>query len=94
MQGPNVQKLIIEKMAADAIPAGGGLVDGIRFLSSREAVVNGAKRATEWVKLAICAVRTACEPNPWKNATDEEIAGEVLRQIEERKRSNAKAQSR
>lgn len=84
MQGPNVNKLIASKMSRDAIPPGGGFADGIKFLSSKQAIVAGAKRATEWVDAAIRAVREAAEPNPWKNATDEEIAAEILRGIEAR----------
>lgn len=84
--GPNVKKLWAMKMAKDAIPDGGGLADGLKFLSSRESIAAGAKAATEWVKGAIAVVRLAAEPNPWKNATDEEIAGELLKRTEERSR--------
>jgi hypothetical protein len=82
MQGPNVKKLIIRKMATDAIPGGGGLADGIRFLSDPQGLSKAARAATEWVTVAIRAVREAAEPNPWKAATDEDIAGEILRKIE------------
>ena len=85
--GPNIKMLIATKMATDAIPAGGGFADGVRFLSSKESIIAGAKAATEFVKLAIQAVRQAGDPNPWRNATDEEIAGELLRQIEAKKKS-------
>lgn len=37
-----------------------------------------------WVHKAIEVIRSAKEPNPWKNMTDDEIAGEVLRRAEER----------
>jgi hypothetical protein len=83
--GPNVKRLIIHKMSVDAIPAGGGLESGLRFLSSKESIMNGAKSATEWVKGAIEIVRLAEEPNPFKDADNETIAGELLRQIELRK---------
>jgi hypothetical protein len=86
MIGPNVRKLWATKMAKDAIPAGEGLNAGLRFLSSRESIAAGARAATEWTKAALEAIRQAGEPNPWKDASDEEIAGELLRRIEERSR--------
>lgn len=84
-QGPNVKKLIIRKMSTDAIPDGGGLEDGMRFLSDPQGISRAAKAATEWVSIAIRAVREATDPNPWRDASDEDIAGEILRKIEERK---------
>jgi hypothetical protein len=44
-----------------------------------------SRKAKEWVDAAIQTVRGVREPNPWKNATDEEIAGELLRQIDNKK---------
>jgi hypothetical protein len=82
--GPNVRKLLIVKMSRDAIPDGGGLADGIEFfanLGKRKRIMAGAE---EWVRQAIAVVRQAAEPNPWKVASDEEIAAELLRRIEER----------
>lgn len=83
-QGPNVKRLIIYRMSHEAVPDGGGLADGIAFLSSKERIIAGAKAATEWVQAAIQLVMAAAEPNPWKDADDEAITGEVLRQIDER----------
>ncbi len=82
---PNIKKLIIYKMSLDAIPKGGGVKDGFMFLSSKELIAKSAKESSEWVKTAISVVRQAQEPNPFKNADDETIAGEILRKIEERK---------
>lgn len=84
--GPNAKKLIAHKMSIDAIPAGGGFEAGIRFLSSKESILSGARHATQWVLAAIDAVRGAAEPNQWKSASDEEIAGELLLKIDERKK--------
>ncbi len=89
IQGPNVKRLIAQKMATDAIPKGGGLKAGIEFLLKPDAVIAAVKEAKEWVALAIQAVRDAADPNPWSSASDEMIAGEILRQIEE-KRKQAK----
>ena len=80
----NVKRLVAHKMSVDAVPGGGGLVDALKFLSSKEAILSGARAATEWVRLAIAAVRQAGEPNPWKDADDEAIAGEILRRIKDR----------
>lgn len=69
-------------MAMDAIPDGGGVGDGVRFLLDREQVAEGARRAKAWARQAVDAVRSAAEPNPWKGSTDDEIAAEILRRAE------------
>lgn len=84
MQSASV-RLMCHKMAQDAIPRDGGLADGVRFLSSKESIVQGARKAREWVAQAINLIRTAPDPNPWKNATDDEIAAEILRKVELKK---------
>ena len=78
-------RLIAHKMALDAIPVGGCTVDGIKFLTNRVMMTDSLHRSTKWVKNAILAIRNAAEPNQYKNATDEEIAGEILRRIEEKR---------
>jgi hypothetical protein len=85
-QGPNVKKLIVAKMSTDAVPKGGGLQDAINFLSTKESIIAGARKATEWVEAAILAVRAAAEPNPWKDASDEDIAAEILKGVEARRK--------
>lgn len=85
MQGPNVKKLIAHKMSMDAVPKGGSIVDAVAFLRDPERIKQGAREATEWVQLAIKAVREAAEPNPWKDADDEAIAAEILKRIEQMK---------
>jgi hypothetical protein len=82
---PNLRRLIFHKMSLDAIPKGGGVADGIKFLSDRAGMVKSLHTADEWVKAAILAVRNAGEPNPWRDKPDEDIAGELLRKIEERR---------
>jgi hypothetical protein len=89
MQGPNVKKLIAQKMAMDAVPKGGGLAEAIAFISSAESIKSGAAKATQWVNAAIQAVRDATEPNPWKNADDETIAEMLLKEIETKRLSHA-----
>lgn len=83
--GTNVKKLVIHKISRDAIPDGGGVADGIAFLSDKKRIADGFRKATEWVTGAISAVRLAAEPNPWKNADEEAIAGEILRKIEDKR---------
>lgn len=85
MPTTNMQWLIIHKASRDAIPDGGGVADGIRFLSDPDKLRSGLREAQKWVEAAIQAVRLAAEPNPWKDSADEEIAGEIRRQIESRK---------
>jgi hypothetical protein len=82
--GPNFKKFVIRKMSRDAIPDGGGLGAGIEFLTTPGKMASGLHAATEWCDAAVKAVRLAGEPNPWKNANEEEIAGELVRRIEER----------
>ena len=83
--GPNVRKLVVEKMAKDAIPDGGGLADGIAFLSDKDRIIDGARDAQKWVEQALAVVKTAPN-NPWGN-NDEAIAGEILKQIEAKRKS-------
>ncbi len=80
--GPNVKRLIVRKMSTDAIPGGGGLADGLRFLTDPARIRDSAREATAWVFAAIDAVKAAPD-NPFGD-DDEAIAGEILRQIDNR----------
>lgn len=78
-----MRRLAITKMARDAVddarnpkPA---LAQVLDFIMSRERMLAGARAADQWARNAVSAVREAGEPNPWKTATDEEIATELLR---------------
>jgi hypothetical protein len=84
-QGPNVKKLIAHKMSLIMVPPGGGIGSVIGALTKPGNIGAAAKEATEWVGTAIQLVREAAEPNPWKTATDEAIAAEILSGIEKRK---------
>lgn len=90
----NVVKLTIHKMSLDAIPAGGGIAAGVAFLSDRVKMSGTLRSSHAWVLEAIAAVRAAAEPNPWKDSTDEEIAGEILKRIEAKKRGQINARSK
>jgi len=82
--GPNLKKLAVRKMTIMAIPKDGTARDALDFLRDAQRLKETAKKATEWVALAVAAVREAGDPNPWRDADDETIAGEILRRIEER----------
>lgn len=84
---PNVKRLIIHKMSVDAVPAGGGIGDALKFLTTPGGIGKGWKEAADWVKSAITVIRQAAEPNPWKESSDEDIAGYLLKRIEERKQA-------
>lgn len=81
----NMRRLAVHKMSIDAVPKGGGVADAVRFLMDKEAMLTAARNAEAWAKAAVQAVRDASAPNPWRNADDEAIAGEILRRLDERK---------
>lgn len=85
VSGPNINKLFAYKMSIEAIPSGGGTKAGLDFLMNKEKMVEAAKISKKWIEDAISLIRTGAEPNPWKTAKDEDIAGELLRHIEKRK---------
>jgi hypothetical protein len=82
---PNIKKLIIQKVSIDAIPSGGGIKAGVDFLSDKKKMLECFKNAEVWVMGAISIIKTAPDPNEFKNLSDEEIAGVLLSKIEERK---------
>jgi hypothetical protein len=81
--GPNVKRLIMERMAQIAVPAGGGMSDALAVLTDATRLVATGKEASEWVRQAIAVVKTAPD-NPY-GEDDEAIAGELLRRVEERR---------
>lgn len=83
---PNVRELVIIMTSRVAIPDGGGLADGISFFTNRDKRLSIMTSAEELTKQSINLVRHAAEPNPWRTATDEEIAGEMLRKLDERRK--------
>ena len=77
--GPNVKKLISHKVSIEAIPEGGVVSDGIELL------IQTFKESTAWVEKAIDVIRHAEDPNPFRHANDESIAGELLKRIDEKR---------
>lgn len=73
------------KFSKDAIPDGGGFQDGIAALLDKR-LGKRMLECIEWAKNACAAVRAAKEPNPWINASDEDIAAEIIKQTEGTKR--------
>lgn len=85
----NMRRLAVHAMSVAAVPAGGGFADAIKFLTNKTVLVESARQADKFARDAVAAVRAASDPNPWRDADDEAIAGEILRRIDERKRSRA-----
>ncbi len=83
--GPNMKKFCIQKMAVDAVPSGDGIESALQFLATPGKMGEGWKKAVEWCDAAILAVRNAGEPNPWREASEEEICAHLLAKIAERK---------
>lgn len=87
IQTPNIKKLIVHKMSLLMIsvdtPAGQGLATGIAALTKPGNIGDKAREATAWVEAAIALVKTSPD-NPY--TSDEEIAGAILKGIEEKKR--------
>lgn len=88
--GPNFRELVGRKIALDAVPPGGGFSSVLKFLQEPGRVSESLREAVEWAAAAIAVVRTAAEPNPWREASDEQIAGEILRLAEEREKEQKK----
>ncbi len=88
MQGPNVRKLIVTKMSLIMVPPGSGTIyTALEAMVKPGNIGDVARQATEWVEAAIAAVKMA-HGNPYGD-DDEAIAGEILRQVEKRKKSQA-----
>lgn len=94
-QGPNVKRLIAHKMSLLMIPPGTkkgqGLATGMAALMKPGNIQQVCKEATEWVEQAIDAVK-ACPDGGWWGDENEAIAGELLRQIDEKRREHYRRQ--
>jgi hypothetical protein len=80
--GPNVTKLITKFIAREAIPPGGGMADGIEFFLNPERRKQVLAKAEADTLESIRAIKAAPD-NPFGD-NDEEIAGALLKKIEER----------
>jgi hypothetical protein len=87
--GPNMRRLVAERAAQVAVESCkdedlfGHIVQ--RIVS--ETLGKDLAEAKAWCETAVGLVRQAAEPNPWKAATDEEIAGTILRKIAGRRKN-------
>jgi hypothetical protein len=87
--GPNLKKLMVHFMAVDAIPAGGGLQAAVDLIMSPNGLRDSAMRSLAQALAAVDAMRAAPD-NPYGD-DEEVIAGEFVKQIEERKAAQALA---
>jgi hypothetical protein len=83
--GPNLKELMILRVSVVAVPHGAERGAALKFICQPGGMTRGFRDALAWCDQAINLVRTAAEPNPWKDASEEVIAGEVLRRVKERK---------
>jgi len=83
--GPNVKNLGVMFAAKNAIPEGGGLADGLKFLSSAESIRSGVMAGMDQALDAIDAVKQSPD-NPFGD-DDEAIAEHILKEVE-RKRND------
>lgn len=88
-QGPNVRKLIAKRVSVLAIPSSLSTRDafeaGFSFLIDKNKIIDATRKATTEIEQAIAAVKSA--PDNQLGDDDEAIAGEILRQIDERDRN-------
>jgi hypothetical protein len=85
---PNVKRLVLERAATITVQRSKGSESAISGVIERlldRSFLADLREANDWAAAAIDAVRHAGEPNPWRCATDEEIAAEVLKRVEARK---------
>lgn len=80
--GPEVWRIVSSRMCAEAIPSGGGLEAGISFLRTPGAMGQGLRDVVAWWDECLNLVKGAPEPNPYRNASDEEIARAINERIQ------------
>ena len=77
---PNIKKLLIRFIAIEAIPSGGGLADGLLFLTDAKHRKEGIERAMNALETALAIVKTSPD-NPYGD-DDEAIAAAILDRLE------------
>lgn len=91
MAASPVMKLQIEILSSMAVePTSGNahlspFARVMEILQSASELTRRARLAHDRCRESIRLVREAADPNPWKNSTDDEIASEILRRLEERR---------
>lgn len=85
--GPNVRCLLSERLAQLLVEDGVTRIPIADVLASYntklgfQRFTKKMEEARKWTQMALASVKLAAEPNEWKDKADEEIAGELLRQI-------------
>lgn len=72
-------KLTIKIMSKNAIPQGGGFLDGLRFLRNKESIANGYREARKEMEEYLSVLRESLrKERPDKSYTDDELAEMIL----------------
>lgn len=80
-----VASLIVERMSQTL--AAGGITAALGRIVLPGGLINHTRDARAWVEAAIKTVRGAPGNNPWRDATDEQIARTILDKIAEKRGS-------
>lgn len=83
---PSVKRLLIEFMTKRQVDRVGSNVGAIAADILAGGLGKSADEALADVNMAIDACRAAADPNPFKDARDEEIASAILDRLAERRR--------
>ena len=86
--GPNFKRLVIHKVSLDAIPVGGNIGDGIKFLSDPKGMKESFANAEKWVREAIDILKSADAITNYYGNDDEIIAGQILARIDAKQQHN------
>lgn len=88
-EGPMFKQVVAAKMARDAVPPGGGVLDGVNFLLNGPRVRRAAREAAEWVRQAIRIVKSAND-NPYGD-DDEAICRAILDELKKQQKEKTDA---
>lgn len=80
----NYSRLVALFAAKRAVPPGANMAYVVSYIASG-AMGDNLRVSIEEAKAAIRLVRKAPQPNPWAEATDEDIAGKIIAEVEKRK---------
>lgn len=85
---PNLKSLLIRFIVMESVPNGGGFAAAMNSISSKERIIENARKGMAQLNLALEAIKAAPD-NPY-GTDDETIAGVILKSLEdvEKKRTN------
>lgn len=75
------QRLVIRRASTIAVPKGATLYRVVETIVDKK-IPSIMGEAEEWVRNAIHTMRQCSEPNPYKHATDEQIAEVILAAVD------------